>query len=109
MTIRFKCNQCNKVFGVRDEDAGKKGKCSCGAILDIPSKKPISDKTVVSIESQTNTISESFLAVLIGSSALILVFSFYCGAMLTKPDKDRIAEQVEKIEQDIMPKMKASN
>lgn len=101
MTIRFRCNQCNKAFKVRDEDAGKKGKCLCGAILPIPLKKPILDKTVINIESQPNSISESFLAISIGSIALIWAFSFVGGLIITKPDKDLIAAQVERIEQDI--------
>lgn len=101
VTIRFRCNQCNKAFKVRDEDAGKKGKCLCGAILPIPLKKPILDKTVINIESQPNSISESVLAISIGSIALIWAFSFVGGLILTKPDKDLIAAQVEKIEQDI--------
>lgn len=37
MAIRVKCASCGKVLTVKDEFAGKKGKCpACGAILRIP-------------------------------------------------------------------------
>lgn len=30
------CHSCGKVFKLRDETAGKEGKCSCGAVISIP-------------------------------------------------------------------------
>ncbi len=37
MAIKFRCPQCNKSFTVKDENAGKKAKCPCGAKLVVPS------------------------------------------------------------------------
>lgn len=34
--IRFACPSCGRPMGVRDEHAGRQGKCSCGAIVRIP-------------------------------------------------------------------------
>jgi multisubunit Na+/H+ antiporter MnhB subunit len=39
MAIKFNCPKCGKRFTVKDESAGKRGKCSCGAVLEIPSTK----------------------------------------------------------------------
>jgi hypothetical protein len=39
MAIKFNCPKCGKRFAVKDESAGKRGKCSCGAVLEIPSTK----------------------------------------------------------------------
>ena len=38
MSIRFTCTQCNKRFSLKDSLAGKKGKCSCGAVIRVPLK-----------------------------------------------------------------------
>ncbi len=34
--IETKCDQCGKVYQLKDEFAGQKGACSCGAVLAIP-------------------------------------------------------------------------
>ena len=34
--INFKCPTCGKSFNLRDEHAGRQGKCSCGAVITIP-------------------------------------------------------------------------
>lgn len=51
MTIRFSCHKCGRAFAVKDSDASKKGKCSCGALLDIPtmSDAEIQDKLTENI------------------------------------------------------------
>ena len=36
MAISFKCASCGKRYEVGDELAGKKGKCSCGAVFQVP-------------------------------------------------------------------------
>ncbi|GIW96735.1 MAG: hypothetical protein KatS3mg111_0068 [Pirellulaceae bacterium] len=36
MPIKIKCSQCGKVLAVPDTMAGKKGKCKCGNVLNIP-------------------------------------------------------------------------
>ncbi len=36
MPIQFSCPQCGKNFTVPDDQGGKKGKCSCGALMEIP-------------------------------------------------------------------------
>jgi len=39
--IEFKCSQCGKQLRVKDEAAGKKGKCPrCGILLHVPHAKP---------------------------------------------------------------------
>ena len=41
MVLRFRCSKCIKVLSARDEDAGKKTKCSrCGTFLRIPRPTP---------------------------------------------------------------------
>ena len=35
--IRFTCNSCGRPFALRDELAGRQGKCSCGAVMTVPS------------------------------------------------------------------------
>lgn len=35
--IRFTCSSCGKPFALRDELAGRQGKCSCGAVMTVPS------------------------------------------------------------------------
>lgn len=50
MAIKFKCPKCGKSFSVREQDAGKKGKCPCGAIISVPAvctKSPESQDPVV--------------------------------------------------------------
>ncbi len=37
MSIRFSCPQCNKHFKVKDQFAGKAGRCPCGSHIRIPS------------------------------------------------------------------------
>lgn len=107
MTIRFQCKQCKMIYWIRDELAEQKGECSCGAILDVPSVKLFSVKTVRTT-SRINSIPESFLAISIGLIAIILALSFIFGAILTRPDreiitqdKEIIAAQLEQIEQDV--------
>ena len=39
MAIKFNCPKCGKGFAVKDEAGGRTGKCSCGAVLKIPSTK----------------------------------------------------------------------
>ncbi len=39
MAIKFNCPKCGKRFVVKDESGGKRGKCSCGAVITIPSTK----------------------------------------------------------------------
>ena len=34
--IHFNCPTCGKSFNLRDEHTGRKGKCSCGAVITIP-------------------------------------------------------------------------
>lgn len=36
MTIRFSCPNCGKRFKVAEEQAGRNGKCTCGAVVQIP-------------------------------------------------------------------------
>ncbi len=38
--IRTVCASCGKTFKLADEKAGKKGKCPCGAVLQIPGLAP---------------------------------------------------------------------
>ena len=38
MSIRFKCPNCGKRYAVKDELQGKRGKCSCGMVIEIPEK-----------------------------------------------------------------------
>ncbi len=35
--IRFTCNSCGRPFALRDDLAGRQGKCSCGAVMTVPS------------------------------------------------------------------------
>jgi len=44
MTIRFKCSECGKLLSVKDENGGKKGKCSCGAIIVVPTTSTLPEK-----------------------------------------------------------------
>lgn len=39
MEIEFRCPKCGKRFTVKDEAGGKRGKCPCGAVINIPSMK----------------------------------------------------------------------
>jgi len=34
--IQFNCPKCGRVLAVRDELAGRAGRCSCGAKIDVP-------------------------------------------------------------------------
>jgi len=44
MTIRVTCGSCQKLLNVKDEYAGKTGKCpQCGTAIAIPGKKPIAE------------------------------------------------------------------
>ena len=44
MSISVKCNGCGKTFTVKDEFAGKKGKCkSCGSVIAIPKPEVAQD------------------------------------------------------------------
>jgi DNA-directed RNA polymerase subunit RPC12/RpoP len=43
--IRFNCLKCGKSFTVKEEMAGKKGKCPCGATLTIPTDQIFEKKT----------------------------------------------------------------
>ena len=36
MPIKFACPSCGKAYNVKDELAGKKAKCRCGAVMPIP-------------------------------------------------------------------------
>ncbi|MFH1370974.1 MAG: rhomboid family intramembrane serine protease [Planctomycetota bacterium] len=38
MTIRFQCPKCGKALSVKNECAGKKGKCTCGAVVVVPNQ-----------------------------------------------------------------------
>jgi predicted RNA-binding Zn-ribbon protein involved in translation (DUF1610 family) len=38
--IKFNCSQCGRAISVSDSAAGRKGKCGCGAILDVPASSP---------------------------------------------------------------------
>lgn len=40
MAIQFSCAKCGKSFSVRDENSGKRAKCSCGHILRVPKIDP---------------------------------------------------------------------
>ena len=44
MVIRFKCPKCSKVLSAKDENAEKKGRCSCGAIIVVPSASTLTQK-----------------------------------------------------------------
>ena len=39
MPIKFACPSCNSTLVVKDEMAGKKAKCKCGAVIQVPSAK----------------------------------------------------------------------
>ena len=49
MTIKFRCPQCDKAFSVRDDYAGKKAKCPCGAKIVVPGQKALSSTRESSI------------------------------------------------------------
>lgn len=55
MAIGFQCPQCRKSYSVKDEYAGKKAKCSCGAVLDVPTQNgadaPAVSEVVVPVRS----------------------------------------------------------
>lgn len=38
MPIKFACPSCNSTLVVKDEMAGKKAKCKCGAVIQVPAK-----------------------------------------------------------------------
>lgn len=38
MTIRFKCPKCGKALSVRSKSAGQKGRCTCGAVVNVPAR-----------------------------------------------------------------------
>src|SRR5262245_48676627 len=40
MSIAFKCTECGKGYKLPDTMAGRKGKCTCGAIMQIPADSP---------------------------------------------------------------------
>ncbi len=45
MSIKVACLECNRVYEIPDTAAGRKGKCECGAVLNVPAKPtPVSDK-----------------------------------------------------------------
>ena len=101
MTIRFTCIECNNVLEAKDEDENATCKCSCGAVLAVPSSEALSDITHSTTEPSNSCLSNSMLATAIAISAVVLAISFICGAVITRPDKDRVAAQVKEIEQDI--------
>ncbi len=37
--IKFSCSKCGEHFAVEDDKGGKRGKCLCGNIIDIPDIK----------------------------------------------------------------------
>jgi hypothetical protein len=43
MPIKFACPSCNKGYNVKDELAGKKARCSCGAVMPIPNDIPVTE------------------------------------------------------------------
>jgi hypothetical protein len=55
--IRFKCSSCGKVIKIAATHAGKKGNCSCGAILRIP-ERPYNNDVIHTAESSENTVAE---------------------------------------------------
>lgn len=100
MSIKFICPQCRKVLTVKDQQSGVKAKCPCGAILLIPLKTSITNENFVAVEGRKNFILESFIAVLIGSSAIIFIISFIGGAILSKTDPAMITSRIKQIEKD---------
>lgn len=45
MSIKVACLQCNRVYEIPDSAAGRKGKCECGAVLNVPAgPAPVSSK-----------------------------------------------------------------
>ena len=34
--IKFSCSKCGEHFSVEDDKGGKRGRCPCGNIIDIP-------------------------------------------------------------------------
>jgi hypothetical protein len=45
MSIKVACLECNRVYEIPDSAAGRKGKCECGAVLNVPAKPvPIASK-----------------------------------------------------------------
>jgi hypothetical protein len=45
MSIKVACLECNRVYEIPDAAAGRKGKCECGAVLNVPAKPvPLSSK-----------------------------------------------------------------
>lgn len=45
MSIKVACLECNRVYEIPDAAAGRKGKCECGALLNVPAKPaPVSSK-----------------------------------------------------------------
>ena len=41
MSIRFSCPECGEPFDVPDAAAGMKGKCKCGALIDVPQESTV--------------------------------------------------------------------
>lgn len=41
MSITFRCQSCGKAIKVKDELAGRRGRCSCGAVVIVPKHEPI--------------------------------------------------------------------
>jgi len=50
MTIRITCSQCARKYKFKDEAAGKKSKCHCGAVIRIPKKSESPSPVVVEQE-----------------------------------------------------------
>ena len=44
MPIKVACLECNRIYELPDGVAGRKGKCECGAILDVPAATPRAPK-----------------------------------------------------------------
>lgn len=59
MSIRFNCAECGEPFDVPDAAAGMKGKCKCGAIMDVPSESTVEPEPAPEPEPEIEPESEA--------------------------------------------------
>lgn len=80
MAIVFSCHDCGKKFSRPDGDAGRFGKCPCGAIVHVPTAAAVRTRTTASEPVARRTQS---LTIAIGGAMILAVgVSFFAGTQI---------------------------